>query len=81
MWGVNNYQTLLRLKLPKSTGETQNVWKSMDIITNSDENIMFLNYLEHLIEGFSTKINLDVLCNVNKLYAVGTFKNCPKYFI
>jgi hypothetical protein len=52
----------------------------MNIITNNDENFMFLNDFEKSIVGFSTKISLNVLCDVKKIYINGTFKSCPKYF-
>jgi len=77
---IHHARSLLHPKLPKSTHETQNALKSMNIITNNDENFMFLNDFENSIIGFSTKINLDVLCDVKNIYIDGTFKSCPKYF-
>lgn len=40
---------------------------------------MFFNDFENSIKGFSTKINLDVLCDVKNVYIDETFKSCPKY--
>lgn len=77
---IHYARSLFRSKLPKSTIETQNALKSMNIITNNDEKFMFLNDLENSFLGFSKKINLDVLCDVKKIYIDGTFKSCPKYF-
>lgn len=44
----------------------------MSFITNKDENFMFLNDFENLIVGFSTKINLDFLCDLKNIYVDGT---------
>jgi len=77
---IHHTRTSLHPKWPKSTYETQNALKSMNIITNNDENFMFLNDFKKSIVGFSTKINLDVLCDIKKYILDGTFKNCPKYF-
>jgi len=52
----------------------------MNIITNNDENFMFLNDFKKSLVGFLMKINLDVLYDVKKIYLDRTFKNCAKYF-
>ena len=65
---IHYARSLLHPKLPKSIHETQNALKSMNIMTNKDENFIFLNDFENSIVGFSTKINLDVLCDVKDIY-------------
>jgi hypothetical protein len=51
----------------------------MNIITNKDENLMFLNDFKNSIVGFSTKIYLDVLCDVSQNIIRGADNFRPFY--
>lgn len=49
----------------------------MDLKTNFGDDFMFLNDKDKLIVGFFTYKNLQLLCQVPKIYLNGTFNSYP----
>ncbi len=72
-----NYPTL-----PKSREELQEKLELVDTLTNRGEEFLFANDEEKGIVMFTTERNLVFLGQEGvKLFADGTFKVCPKYFL
>ena len=67
--------------LPTNIIEVQEALESLQPKTNKNEHFLLQNSLENNIVIFSTKTNMQCLCNSEILYMDGTFDYCTKYFL
>ena len=68
-------------KLPKSRQETQEALAAMDLKSCREEDMIHVNDVTTGIVIFSTRSNIEFLCDDNvSVLGDGTFKVCPKFF-
>jgi len=77
---LHNARASILPKLPATFLEFRDIYDSKEFKTNKNENVLSVNIKETNIVGFSTLINLKVLCNSGTMFVDGTFKSCPKLY-
>lgn len=68
--------------LPKSKEEVHGALSAYSemLLTNKNENFLFINDVENSIVVFTCETNINILTEMDQLYMDGTFSFCPKYF-
>ena len=67
-------------KLPQSADDFHNALDVMDINTNMGEHFLHVNNQNEKIVCFTTKNNLEALCQISLVFVDGTFYSSPKHF-
>lgn len=76
---IYNARRKLMPTLPKSIDEVHEVLESMEIVTNKNENVLFINDSQENIIIFSCDTNLKTLCTSKNINVNRTFSYCAKF--
>lgn len=67
---IRNAHLSVHPNIPKNITETHTAMNEITLVNDCNNGII----------GFSTKSNLEVLCEISTIFVDGTFRSCPKYF-